>query len=68
MAERQPWRPWEIIILYIVGLLALGWFAIVIGLVIRGKPPSDIAIGALVAIPASICGVMLKLVRHDEKP
>jgi len=61
MPERHPWDPWWVII----GVLALGWLVIIVGMVIHGKAPGDIAIGALVSIPATICGVIIKLRRKN---
>jgi len=55
----SKWRPREIIAAVAVGLLSLGWTAIVVGLLFRNVPLSTEAIAALVAIP----GIIARIVR-----
>lgn len=63
MPDRQSWEPRWVISCIAIGILSLGWLVIVVALAIRGQAPSDVAIGALVAIPTAILGVILKCVR-----
>ena len=62
MPDRGKWTPRWVISGWAIGILSTGWLVIVVALAIRGQAPSDVAIGALVAIPSAILGVILKCV------